>query len=289
MIAVTGATGRIGSLLLEELATARAPFRALVRSAGKAETVRAMGGEAAVGDAGNPEALRAALKGATRLFLLTPPDPELPSIQAGIVDAAREAGVARIVKLSAAGAEAREPNTLARLHRESERHIEDAGVAHTFLRPSFFMQNYLQFADSIKGQGAIFAPAGDGRHADIEVRDIAAVAARVLTEEGHGARTYTLTGPAAQSLAEGAHTIAMVTGRPVRFVDVPPEDARKALTSSGASEWFADAVIELYAWFLDGEGAASGSAVTHGVEGVLGRPPRPFDQFVRENVRAFGG
>ncbi len=289
MILVTGATGQIGSRLLEELETARAKFRALVRSAGRAEMVRARGGEPVVGDIADAAALDAALRGATKLFLLTTQAPDQPAREARVVDAAAAAGVRHVVKLSASGADAREPFRFGRMHRESERHIEASGIPHTFLRPSFFMQNYLAFADTIRSAGAIFAPAGAGRHSDVDVRDVAAVAARTLTEDGHEGRNYELTGPEAQSLADGARTIAKITGRDVRFVDVPPEDARKAMVSAGLSEWMADGVIELYAWFLRGEGTTNGSAVTLAVEEVLDRPPRPFDRFVRENVKAFGG
>jgi uncharacterized protein YbjT (DUF2867 family) len=289
MILVIGGTGQVGSELLRELGTARAPFRALVRSAGRAEIVRKAGGEAVVGDLADASALRTGLEGARKVFLLTPPSPDIPVAEGRIVDLAREAGVEHIVKLSAVGANALKPYFFARLHRESERRIESSGVPYTFLRPNFFMQNYLQFADTIRSQRAICAPAGGGRHADVDVRDVAAVAARVLTEDDHAGRIYELTGPEAQSFADAARKISKATGRDVAFVDVAPEEARKAMTSAGTPEWLADALIEIHAWFLRGEGTTNGSAVTLAVEEVLDRPPRSFEQFVRENVQAFGG
>ena len=289
MILVTGATGQIGSALVRELAAARAKFRALVRSAGKAETVREAGGEAVVGDFADTGALRGALAEIRALFLLTPTAPDKVAIESRIAEEAVRAGVSYIVKLSALGADARDPALFTRLHGEAERRIDALGVPRTFLRPSFFMQNYLLYADTIRSHGAIFAPAGEARHADIDARDIAAVAARVLTEKGHAGRTYELTGPEAQSLADGARKIGKITGRDVRFVDVPPDDARKAMTTAGLSEWLANGMIDLYAWFQRGEGTNNGSAVTLAVEEVLDRPPRAFEQYVRENVQAFGG
>ena len=289
MILVTGATGQIGRELVRELGAARARFRALVRSAGKAETVREAGGEAFVGDLGDPASVRAALSGVETLFLLTPTAPEKAALESRFAEEAKKAGVGFLVKLSASGADARDSTLLGRLHREAECRIEDLGLTHTFLRPAYFMQNYLMFVDSIRVHGAIFAPAGQGRHADIDARDIAAVAARVLTEEGHRGRTYELTGPEAQSLADAARKISTISGRDVRFVDVPAEDARKAMTNAGMSEWLADALVELYAWFQRGEGTTNGSALTLDVEEVLDRAPRSFEQFVRENVQAFGG
>lgn len=289
MILLTGATGQVGRELVRELTTARAPFRALVRSAGKAETIRSAGGEAVVGDFGDAAALRTALAGAEKLFLLSPASPDLPSVEGRIVDAAKTAGVRHVVKLSAVGADAQTPHPFALLHRESERRIEASGIPYTLLRPNFFMQNYLTFADAVRSQGTIAAPAGNGRHADIDVQDVAAVAARVLTEEGHAGRAYELSGPEARSFADAARTISKISGREVRYLDVSPQDARKAMIAGGAPEWFADALIALHAWFLEGPGTTNGSSVTLAVEEVIDRPPRSFDQFVRENLKAFGG
>ncbi len=289
MILVTGATGRIGRELVRELGAMRARFRALVRSSGKAETIRHAGGEAVVGDYGDPAVRRAAVEGVDTLFLLTPASPDKVAAESALAEAAVSSGVSRIVKISADGADADAPPIFARLHRDVERRIEDLGAAWTFLRPGFFMQNYLTFADGIRSHGAIFAAAGSGRHADIDVRDIAAAAARVLTGEGHDGRAYTLTGPEAQSLGEAARKISTITGRDVRFVDVAPDDARRAMVATGVAEWLADALLDLFAWYQRGEGANNGSAVAAGVGEILGRPPRSFESFVRENVQAFGG
>ena len=98
-----------------------------------------------------------------------------------------------------------------------------------------------------------------------------------------------MTGPEALSLADGARKISKITGREVQFVDVSPEEGLDAMTAAGVPEWFAEALIEVYGYFLEGEGTTNGSAVTLAVQEVLDRPPRSFDQFVRENVRVFGG
>ena len=288
MILLTGATGQIGREVVRELGEARTRFRALVRSAGKAETIREAGGEAVVGDYGDAAALDAALSGTDTLFLLTPTDPDKVRVESRIAEAAARCGVARIVKISADGADAPAPYLFGRQHRDVERRIERLGIAWSFLRPSFFMQNYFLYADTIRTHGAIVAPAGEGRHPDIDVRDVAAAAARVLTDDRHDGRAYTLTGAEARSLADGARTIAKITGREVRFVDVSPDEARKAMLASGTPEWMIDGLLDLYAWLQLGEGS-NGSAVTHALHEILGRPPRTFEAFVRENVAAFGG
>jgi len=289
MILVTGATGKVGSELVRRLSERRAGFRALVRSAGKAAAIREAGGEAVVGDLADPAALKTALKGVEKLFLLTNSLPDQPEIEALVVDAAKSAGVTRVVKLSTSGADALEPPLFLKLHRDAERHIEGSGLEWTFLRPSFFMQNYLDFADAIRTQRVLASPAGTGRHADVDARDVGEVAARVLTESGHEGRAYELTGREAYSFDDVARRIGTISGREVRFVDLSPEEGRRALITAGESEWSADAWIELLAWFQEGEGTTNGSAVSPGVEEVLDRPPRPLDVFLRENIRAFGG
>ena len=288
MILVTGATGKVGRELVRRLSESRAPFRALVRSAGKAEAIREAGGEAVVGDLAAETAVAAALRGVDRFFLLTNSVPEQAAMEARLVEFAKAAGVRRIVKLSSSGADAAEPPLFLRLHRDAERHIEASGLAWTFLRPKFFMQNYLDYAESIRTQGVVASPAGAGRHADVDARDVGEVAARVLTEEGHEGRAYELTGREAYALEDVARKIGTIRGRPVRFVDLPREEGRRALMASGESEWSAGAWIELLAWFQRGEGTTNGSAVSLDVERILGRPPRTLDAFLRENIREFG-
>jgi len=286
MILVTGATGKVGQELVRRLSEARVAFRALVRSSGKAQAIREAGGEAVVGDLADEAAVGEALQGAERLFVLTNSLPDQPATEARLVDAAKEAGVWQVVKLSTSGADAANPPLFLKLHRDSERHIEASGLAWTFLRPNFFMQNYLDFADAIRTQGVLASHAGAGRHADVDARDVGEVAARVLTETGHEGRAYELTGREAYSLVDVARRIGKIAGRAVRFVDLSPEEGRRALVSAGESEWSANAWIELLGWFR--EGSSNGAAVSQDVESVLGRAPRSLDSFLRENVRAFG-
>ena len=284
MILVTGATGKVGQALVRRLSEARVPFRALVRSSGKAETIREAGGEAVVGDLSDDAALTASLRGVEKLFLLTSSVPEQPSVEARIVAAAKAAGARYVVKLSSSGADAADPPVFLKLHRDAERHVEDSGLAWTHLRPSFFMQNYLDYADTIRAQGVLASPAGGGRHPDVDARDIGEVAARVLTQPGHEGRAYEITGREAFSLEDVTRRIGKIAGREVRFANLSREDGRRQLRASGETEWSADAWIELLDWFERGHGAA----VAPDAERLLGRPPRTLDAFLRENVRAFG-
>lgn len=230
-----------------------------------------------------PESVHAALTGVDRAFLLTPNTPDQVELGTAFVGAAKQAGVKHIVKLSAAGADDK-AITLGRWHREVEEVIENSGLAYTFVRPTSFMQNYANFmALSIKTEGAYYLPRGDGRVAQVDVRDVAAVAAAALTEDGHAGQAYTVTGPAAISEPEVADILSRVAGRKVTYVDVSEEAAYNSMIGLGMPEELAKAMVELYRV----ERAGYASTVSPAVEQVSGRPPRAFAQFAQDYAAAF--
>lgn len=283
MILVTGATGMTGGELVRQLAAASVPVRAFVRDAAKAAPLRLAGVEVFVGDLRQPETFAAALTGADRLFLLTPAEPHQVEQQGRAVDAAQRAGVRHVVKLSALGAALDSPVSLGRWHAQTERQIEQSGMAWTHLRPHFFMQNTLGFAPSIIATGRFYAPLRDGRIGLVDVRDVAAVAARVLTTAGHEGKAYDITGPEALSFHDLAARIAAAAGRPVTYVDVPPGEAEKTMIAAGMPAWMADALVGLYGIFAAGHA----SATTQVVEEITGAPARTFTAFVQEHAHVF--
>jgi uncharacterized protein YbjT (DUF2867 family) len=141
--------------------------------------------ETAQGDLEHPETFPAAMKGVEKIYLLVPGTPALPKLEGTAIEAARAAGVKHIVKHSAMGARYEPSIVLGSWHRASESLLE---ASWTFVRPGTFMSNALQWTNPIKAQGAVFMPLGEGRVAVVDPRDIAAVAARALTELGHKAR-----------------------------------------------------------------------------------------------------
>ena len=163
--------------------------------------------------------------------------------------------------------------------------MEKSGMAYTHLRPNQFMQNFLGFAPSIARQGVFYAPMKDARTSLVDVRDIAAVAAAVLTGAGHEGKTYVITGPESLSYAQIAEKLAAVLGRKVEYVDVTPEQAKSGMTASGMPEWLADAINELYGPWSRG----AGEVTTNVVREVAGKQAISFDQFARDHVAAFQG
>ncbi len=161
MILVTGGTGSSGSEIVEELAAKGIKFRMLARNPGKV-AVREEGIEIVAGDLAQPRSLGEALKGVERVLLLAPPVPNQVELESNVVDAAKQAGVRHVVKFSAMSADPKSPSRFPRVHGEVEQKIRASGLAWTFLRPTFFMQNFFMMADMIKG-GTIFQPAGTSK------------------------------------------------------------------------------------------------------------------------------
>ena len=283
MILVTGATGHVGSDVLKSLAAAHTPARGVVHSQGKVAALRAAGVEAVVADLDDPATLRPALAGVDHVLLISPLHQQQGERERAVIDAAKAAGVAHMVKLSAFGVGPDAPMSFARTQYEIEQSLERSGMEYTHLRPNGFMQNFFQNAPTIAGQGVLYGSTGDGKISFIDVRDIADVAVLALTREGHAGKTYALTGPEALSHGDVAAIFSRELGREVRYVDLPPDAFKGALTQAGVPAWTAGALGELYAMYRDGYA----SAVTGTVQELTGRPPRAFAAFVRDNATAF--
>lgn len=280
MILVTGSTGKVGSELVKRLREEGTPFRAAFHSPEKAEKGRASGLDTAVLDYARPETLPPALAGVERLFLLTPPGST--RLEAAVVEAAKKAGVRRIVKLSVWGAED-EAFFFAREHRAIERIVEASGIPFTFLRPNGFMQTYFMYGATIKTQSAFYLPDRDARWNLIDVRDVAAVAAKTLTERGHEGKAYELAGPEALSNSEIAEKLSRVLGRTVTYVDISDDQFRAALLGVGMPQTLAEGVVDLHHVIVSGAFASA----TPWVERITGSKPGTFDRFARDFAEAF--
>ncbi|HET6765308.1 MAG TPA: SDR family oxidoreductase [Longimicrobiaceae bacterium] len=284
MIVVTGATGKIGSELVRLLRERGQGVRAIVRSAEKGAELAALGAELAVGDLGDAASLRAAFAGGDKLFLLAPAGPDQVALQHNAIQAAKQAGIRHVVKVSALGAAPDSPVALGRWHAETEAELAASGMAWTVLQPHSFMQNLLGSAGTVAGQGMLYAPVGDAPVALVDTRDVAAVAAGVLTQPGHEGRTYVVTGGEAVTYARVAQALGAATGRPVQYVDVPPEAARGGMLAAGLPEWLVDDLLGLFAIFKAGHGATT----TDAVRTIGGREPTTIEQFARDHAAAFG-
>jgi uncharacterized protein YbjT (DUF2867 family) len=286
MILVTGATGLNGSALVRVLSQRGVPVRALVRSPAKAAALTALPGvEIVEGDMARPETLVGALRGVERAMLISSSVPEMLDVQTNFIDAAKKAGVRHVVKLSGIMLELDSPFRFARMHGEIEQRLEVSGMAFTHLRAGEFMPAYFRQVPSIVAKGALFLPMENARIASIDVGDIAEIAADTLTRAGHEGKIYPLTGPEALTMAEVAERLSAVTGKPIKYVNVPPEDARKAQLAAGMPPYLADALFELFAERRKGKEGT----VSRVTETVFRRKPTPFAEFAARNAAIFRG
>jgi uncharacterized protein YbjT (DUF2867 family) len=284
MILLTGATGTSGVEIVRALLGLGEATRVLARDPEKAARLVGDDVEITRGDFNDPASIDAALEGIDVALLLTPPTPDTVVVQQGFVDAAKRAGVERVVKFSAVGAAPGAAHRFGDWHGRVEKYIEGSGLAWTHLRPNFFMQNLLGMAGMIQG-GTIYMPTSQGKAPFVDVRDIAAVAAHVLAEGGHEGKIYDITGPEALAYDDVAATFSRVLGRPVNYVDVPAAAAKQGMMQAGMPDWLADAINELSEQMKLGNLAT----VTDAVERVGKKRPVTLEQFVRENAAAFGG
>lgn len=283
MILVTGATGNTGGEVLARLVELGAPVRALARDPEKAEVLAATGVNVVLADMMDPDAMATALEGVEKMFLLSPPHPAQHEMEVTALDAAEEAGVSLIVKLSALGAGPDSPLALGRRHAEVEARLASSDVPSTVLQAASFMQNFFNFAPTIRGDDTFFAPAGDGATAMVDSRDIAAVAVAVLTEGTHVGDVLAITGPDAVTYQQAADELSAATGRTIVYVDVPPEAAGQGMLEAGIPDWLVDDLLVLYQFQRDGYLAE----VTPTVKEVARVEPRTFADFARDFAPAF--
>jgi len=286
-ILVTGATGNVGSLLIPNLINLGVDVRALTRDASKAQGLKDAGAQIFVGDLEKPETLDAAFRGVDKVLLITPPNPNQVIQAKNGIQAAKRAGNPFVVRLSA-GAVIGMPGALPRIsgqHTETDGMLKASGLPYNIIRPHFFMQNVMMAAQTVASDGLVYMPFKDGNLGMIDVRDIADVAVKVLTEDGHEGKTYTLTGPASISFHDVAAALSQALGKQVDYVNVPLEAARQGMVGMGMPEWIADAFGEYFTAFSEGYG----DFTTDDVEKVTGNPARSFEAFARDFAQVFGG
>src|SRR6266850_2930082 len=286
MILVTGATGLNGSEIVRRLSARGIPSRALVRSLEKAQALASLPQvEVVEGDMARPESLSAALRGVERAMLISSSDRAMLDVQSTFIDEARKAGLKHVVKLSGIIPELDSPFRFARMHAEIERRLEASGLAFTHLRAGEFMPSYFRQVPSIVGRGILALPMADARIASIDIGDIAEVAVAVLTTSGHEGKIYPLTGPEALTMTDVAAKLSAATGKSIRYIDVPPEEARKARLAGGLPPYLAEGLDELFAERRKGKEAK----VWPTIEEVFGWQPTSFETFVSRNAAIFRG
>jgi uncharacterized protein YbjT (DUF2867 family) len=285
-VLVVGATGPTGSAAVRELVARRVRVRVLTRDRAKAAAMPELAGaEVVVGDSSQPDTLEHALGGVGKVYLVPPLAPGWNVMQTGLIDAARRAGVRHVARISAIGAGPDEPSMSLAYHWQGEQELEASGMAWTHLRGNSFSQNTLYEAATIRAEGRFYDCVGDAPFAKVDTRDIGEIVAKVLTEDGHEGQTYELTGPQPLTYAEMAERLSAALGRRIEYVNLSVDERAAQLEAAGLPDWMAREFSSIYgAGFY---GAGGGARTTGEVERLLGRPPRPFDDFARDYAAAF--
>ena len=280
MLLITGSTGNIGSSVVKLLKEQGHDVRALVRSAARADLLPD-GIDIAVGNLDDADSVAAALHGVDGVFLL---HAGLGTAQTQImIDAARSAGVRRIVLLSSIGARLRPLPTIGETLAAREDLLRESGLDVTYLRPNTLMPNALAWADGIRDGNRVVDPTGPGRMPCVDPDDIARVAALVLTEDGHVGHGYILNGPEALTSREQVEILSDVLGRTIDFVDVTPEHFAQASIERGAPVQVAEAVQNLHELFRVGRAGV----IADDIENLTGVAPGTFRHWCERHVDTF--
>jgi (4-alkanoyl-5-oxo-2,5-dihydrofuran-3-yl)methyl phosphate reductase len=283
MILITGATGNIGTELVKLLASKGSSLRVVSRDEKKVAHLDPRI-ERIIGDLHEPSVVQRALQGIDKLFMipvLLDPDHESDRL---LIDEAKRAGVGHIVMVSSGVVRLGDKNPIGILHRQKEVFIEETGIPWTFLRPGGFMSNVLRFwLDTIKSQGKVFNPSGDGKTAPISPYDIAAVAAVALTTTGHEGKVYDLTGPELVSAHDQVRILSKVLGKPIQCIDIPVQAAAERMKAAGLPEAATEGLSKLWTRVRKGEGAFQNNEV----ERLTGKPAQTFETWCHEHREAF--
>lgn len=277
MIVVFGATGPVGRAVVAQLtdhgigvrAVSRDPVAARQRLPVDADVVRA--------DLRDRRSVRQALAGAATALVLSPHHPDQHRLQSALIDAARDAGVTRLVKLSGLDAAVRpeSPSMVGRLHWSTEQHLRASGVPWAVVRPAPFMQNTLDWLDSAVRRGRLVLPMGRARIAMVDAGDVAAVLAAALVDPGHAGRSYVVTGPRALDLPEVADLLGRARGTRLRYLPGPFPVVAAAQRRQGVAPWLVEHQRAMAALLRAGHAAIP----TDTVRAVTGRSARPFEEF----------
>ena len=284
MILVTGGTGGVGSELLRLLSKAGIVTRALARHPQRAQALAGITWIA--GDLSRPGTLTSAFERARTLFLLTSYYEDMVELQHNAISAARAAGVTYVVKISAFAASDHSRAPVGRWHYQVEQELQESGLGWTILRPHHFMQNLLAQAEYVRTEGVVYSASGDGKIPYVDGRDVAAVAFATLTQPGHLGKKYVVTGSEAISYRQAAEIIGAAIGKPVRFVDESPDEARARRVREGLPPAVVESALAIAAYQRAGGKTVT---ITSTVTDLTGRPPRTVGEFVREHADLFRG
>ena len=268
-ILVVGASGTVGSELSRLLAAAG---HRVVKTTSRTPTAP----DQVQVDLASGAGLKAAFDGVDRAFLLAPPGyANQEALLAPLIDESKARGLQKVVLMTAMGANADEAAPM----RKAERRLEASGLAFNIIRPNWFMQNFHTFwLHGIQTAGQIFLPVGSAKGSFIDARDIAAVAAKLLTDDALANREFDLTGPRALDHAEVAAILTQATGKTIVFTDITPEAMLQGLLGAGLPKDYAEFLVLILGYFK----AGYAERTTDAVQQITGQAPRSIEAYAKD-------
>lgn len=295
-ILVTGATGTVGSEVVKQLSQRKEniSIRAAIHTQNKADTLKQIVAdnkrtELIDFDYNEPVSVQKAIDNVDKIFLVTTPSPNSSDMVSYFVKEAKRKGIKHIVKLSVMNADVQPGYAMGRLHRQEEKIIEESQIPYTFLRPTTFMQNFVNyFGYTIKNQNAFYFHGGDVPISFVDARDIAAVATNILSftedQDIFINKSINVTGSQSLSYSQAAEILSKEIGWTITYLDASEDDARNGMKQSGMSDWLIDVIMDSLNYIIRGE---YGSQTNGKIELIIGQKPTMFVQFVRDYFRYF--
>jgi uncharacterized protein YbjT (DUF2867 family) len=277
---ITGATGDVGSKVVEGLIRYGERPRIFVRDEARARSRFGDRVDIFVGDLANAASLNTALEGVDSVFLVNS-GPQIPQRDEAAASAAKRAGVRHLVKLSSM--DVQQGLAIGVWHEQGEAAIRACGIPFTFIQPTGFMSNLLAWAHSIRTEGIVRSATSDGRRAFIHSEDIAAVSVKTLMTASHKGQSLPITGPDAVTFGEVTAKIGAAIGKPLTFLPISDDEARQRYSVVSGSDEETEAHVALWRAIREGRLAAAND----NVEQILGRKPLSLDRWITENIAAF--
>jgi len=275
---VIGGTGTIGTSVIELLKENNVDFKVMVRNEEKSEELKAKGLSTVIGTLGGEQSLSDVLVDVHTIFLLTSSSPSLFDQHKSLIDHAVEAGVRKIVRLSALPAETNPHVPMYSLHRKADDYLVASGLEYVILRPSYFLQNFLFSAPYIKGNNMFAAYFGNTKVPMVDTRDIAQAAYVGLTSNDVNNTIQTITGEKSISFTDVAEVMSKQLGKTVNYVPLSYEDQKAGFIAAGVDEWTVDSSLQL----IKEWGEVAEHLPSHDFEKMTGATPKSIEEFVSD-------
>jgi uncharacterized protein YbjT (DUF2867 family) len=284
MILVTGVNGRVGGAAANYLLNQGVAVRGVARDADKAASLRERGMELVIGDLGDSATVNNAVQGVSSALLVFPNTEQQLEVECGFAAAAALSGVGHLVKVSSMEAGPEAEAIFPATHYKAEEFIRSLGLHSSILRPNFYMQNLLMYAQAIAQTGSFSMPLGKAKTGLIDARDVGEIAGRILMQPANSSQSYPLSGPALMDFHEVAACMSGVLGREIEYVEQSPADFRAFMERIIPNAWHANAVCELFEQIAQDTLAE----VTDDSAKLLGHPPTSLEKFISDHAKAFG-